>query len=143
MTEYILLIEDNDDDLTLMRRVLSRATGISDVQICTRLADALTFLAEHHDAPPALVLLDLRLPDGNGLRVLETVKNDPDLKQIPVVVLTSSDAPEDRRASALGHANIFITKPGNAAEFEALMEALTNFWIGTVIRAPARRSRTE
>lgn len=62
----------------------------------------LTFLADHHDARPALTLPGPRLPDGNGLRVPETVETAADLGQIPVVVLTSSDAPEDRRASALG-----------------------------------------
>jgi chemotaxis family two-component system response regulator Rcp1 len=86
---------------------------------------------EFETAPtPDLVLLDLRMPKKNGLEVLAEVKQDPALRSIPVVVLTSSEAPQDIRNTYDLHANSFITKPVDLMSFTRTMQSLSDYWFG-------------
>lgn len=81
---------------------------------------------------PDIVFLDLNLPRIDGLQVLEQIKQDPDLKTIPVIVLTSSSAVEDVLAAYRRHANCFISKPVNVREFVAMIAVCHQFWFSPV-----------
>ena len=82
---------------------------------------------------PDLILLDLALPGKNGVEVLAEIKGDPKLKRIPVVVLTSSDAPEDVLGSYDLHANAYAKKPVDVDEFVKTIKAIEDFWLSLVI----------
>ena len=81
---------------------------------------------------PDLILLDLNLPRKNGIEVLAEIKEVPDLKRIPVVVLTSSDREEDLLKSYDLHANCYITKPVDMDQFIKVVQAIDNFWVSMV-----------
>ena len=101
--------------------------------------EALEFLrrqGDYADAPvPDIILLDLNLPRKDGREVLEEVKQDPQLKQIPVVVLTTSKAEEDILSSYKLHANCYVTKPVGLDQFIEVIKTLENFWL-TVVKLP-------
>lgn len=135
----LLLVEDNPGDVELAREALR------DLPLALRLSvvhdgvEALAFLrrqGRHTDAPrPALILLDLNLPRRDGLGVLADAKADAALREIPIVVLTSSRAePDVRRAYAL-HANCYVAKPVDLDQYFATVRAVVQFW-GTVALRP-------
>jgi two-component system, chemotaxis family, response regulator Rcp1 len=135
----ILLVEDSDGDAKLTALALQRARVAN---VLDRVADgeeALEFLQQrgrHPDAQrPDLVLLDLNLPRLSGAEVLQQVKTDPQLRRIPVVVLTTSAAEDDVRRAYDAYASGYITKP---VEFPKLIDALASleqFWF-TVVQLP-------
>ncbi len=135
----ILLVEDNpaDVDLTLIAlkhdKLYVRPSVVHDG------VEALAFLrreGSYADAPrPDLVLLDLNLPKKNGREVLMEIKNDPALRQIPVVVLTSSDAERDIVESYQLHANCYVRKPVDFEQFTSLVREIKSFWF-TVVKLP-------
>ncbi len=87
----------------------------------------------YRDAPrPDLILLDLNLPRKDGREVLEELKEDPQLKQIPVVVLTTSRAEQDVLRSYALHANCYITKPVDFAQFMEVVKSIEHFWLAVV-----------
>lgn len=118
----VLLAEDNDDHALLIQMALERATRIPvDVHRARNGDEAVTMAFE---VVPDLILLDLKMPGRSGHEVLEAVKADPDLRKIPVAVLTSSDRDEDMaRSYGLG-GNHFITKPENPLELETKLRSL-------------------
>lgn len=130
----ILHVEDSPADARLLRE------GLSD-EVADRLyqvrdgATALMFLRQrppYEDAPrPDLVVLDLNLPKQSGIDVLESIKTDDDLKTIPVVVLTGSDAPDDIEAAYRRHANAYLVKPMDIDEYESIATQVEGFWIHT------------
>jgi chemotaxis family two-component system response regulator Rcp1 len=134
-TEPVILhVEDSPADARLLEEgfsddVRSHLHWVSDG------GEALKFLkreSPHGDAPrPDLVVLDLNLPNRSGLEVLESIKTDDDLKVIPVVVLTSSDSPDDIEAAYRRHANAYLVKPMGIDECESLAERLEAFWLHT------------
>ena len=103
-------------------------------------AEALAFLRQsgnYADAPrPDLILLDLNLPKKDGREVLEEIKEDPELKRIPVVVLTTSQAEQDILKVYDLHANCYITKPVDLDQFMKVVKSIEDFWL-TVVRLPA------
>src|SRR2546426_7364714 len=111
----ILLVEDNPGDVRLTREVLKDGKLRNNLFVCGDGEEALDFLrrrGKHADAVrPDLVLLDLNLPRKSGREVLAEVKEDQDLKSIPIVVLTTSAAEQDILQSYNLHANCYITKP--------------------------------
>ena len=102
---------------------------------------ALAFLHREGDYAgvprPDLVLLDLNLPKKDGRAVLAGVKDDPDLKRIPVVVLTTSKAERDILASYELHANCYVTKPLDLGQFIAVVKSIKNFWL-SIAKLPPR-----
>jgi chemotaxis family two-component system response regulator Rcp1 len=136
----ILLVEDSLADIELTRLGL-REGKIADNLSVTRDGDeAMTFLRRegcYADAPrPDLILLDLNLPGKDGREVLAEIKADTDLKNIPVVILTTSHAEEDvLRAYGL-HANAYMTKPVDFQQFLKVVEAVEGFWL-TVVKLPS------
>ncbi|HEX2896715.1 MAG TPA: response regulator, partial [candidate division Zixibacteria bacterium] len=111
----ILLVEDNPADIRLAKEALKDGKVTNNLSIVTDGQEALNFLRQtgrYSDSPvPELILLDLNLPKKSGLEVLQSIKADPSLKRIPVVVLTTSKAEEDIVKSYNLNANCFITKP--------------------------------
>jgi CheY-like chemotaxis protein len=133
----ILLVEDNADHAELVRRVLDD-NGIGNVM--DHVSDgeaALDYLfrrgqfAGQSDRPqPHLILLDLRLPRIDGLEVLDEVKSDDELRQIPVVVLTTSEAGPDIARAYSCHANSYLVKPVDFAKFNRMIRDLGFYWLG-------------
>lgn len=132
----ILMVEDNAADARLAEEALK------DSKIYNRLfrawdgVEAMDFLRRHGqfaDAPrPDIVFLDLNLPRKDGREVLAEMKQDPDLKRIPVVILTTSDAEQDILKSYELHANCYITKPVDLDKFTHLVRVIEDFWLSIV-----------
>jgi CheY-like chemotaxis protein len=129
----ILLVEDNPGDVRLTREAFSEIDLDEELHVVNDGEAALQFVhrrGEYADAPgPDLVLLDLNLPKVDGMEVLEEIKGDPDLRHIPVVVLTGSEAREDIAESYDRHTNAYLTKPIDPEEFVDLVGSFENFWL--------------
>jgi two-component system, chemotaxis family, response regulator Rcp1 len=136
---YILLVEDNPGDVRLIREALKQCPQRLSIDVASSGEDALTILRQeglYSETPrPRIILLDLNLPGISGLEVLEYLENDPILKNIPVVVLTSSNAESDIVAAYSRHANCYTTKPTNFEDFELLMKRFGEYWL-TVVALP-------
>ena len=132
----ILLVEDNAADVRLTREALRGAKLVNRLTVASDGVEALALLrrlGRYADVPrPELILLDLNLPKKNGLAVLAEIKADPDLRRIPVVVITSSDAEEDILRSYDLHANCYVVKPIELAQFVKVVNAIENFWLALV-----------
>ncbi len=135
----ILLVEDNPAEVDLARETLELAKIHNNLHVAMDGVDAMRFLRqedEFADKPrPDLVLLDLNLPRKDGREVLQDIKGDPELRSIPVVVLTSSTAERDVvKTYSLG-ANCYITKPVDLEQFSAVVKSIEDFWF-VVVRLP-------
>ncbi|MFQ5650072.1 MAG: response regulator [bacterium] len=132
----ILLVEDNQGDVRLTREAFKEGHVPSRLNVVGDGIEAITYLRQ--DAPfgsatrPDLILLDLNLPRRNGREVLEIIKNDEDLRRIPVVILTTSKAEQDIINSYDLHANCYITKPVDLEQFMRVVRMLQDFWFTTV-----------
>jgi CheY-like chemotaxis protein len=132
----LLLVEDSDDDVFLMKRAFDRANLRCSVQLANDGDKAIEYLAGHgvyadrQAFPvPALVLLDIKLPRCNGLEVLEWVRSQPEFMCLPVVMLTNSNEPEDvERAYRLG-ANSYLVKPIYYEQLEHTLPRLLEYWL--------------
>ena len=138
----ILLVEDSPSDVRLTRDALADAKVLNDLHVVTDGAQALAFLrreGEFAGAPrPDLLLLDLNLPKVNGLEVLEQIKADPELRRIPVAVLTTSDEDRDVLAAYDRHVNCYLNKPIDFAEFTRVVQSIEDFFLTIVRLAPER-----
>jgi len=136
----ILLVEDNPGDARLTREAFSQGTVRANMHHARDGEQAIAFLRRqggYQDAPtPDLVILDLNLPRRSGREVLEDIKTDPGLRQIPVIVLTSSQAQEDVLHSYRLHANCFITKPGDLETLIHVAHSIEEFWF-KLVRLPS------
>jgi CheY-like chemotaxis protein len=130
----VLLVEDNEWDARVTREALERAKTPIAVRTVGDGIEALQFLRRqgpYADAPrPHLILLDLNLPGMNGREILAAVKADPDLRRIPVVVLSTSAADADVRAAYDLHANSYLRKPFVDSAYPEIVERLEGFWFG-------------
>ena len=137
----ILMVEDNPGDVELAREALETGKLHNRLHVVDDGVKAMAFLRRqdpYGDAPrPDLVLLDLNLPRKDGREVLAEVKADDDLKRIPVVVLTISQAESDVLKSYNLHANAYVAKPLNLTAFLQVVQAIQNFWLSIVILPPA------
>jgi CheY-like chemotaxis protein len=138
----ILLVEDDAGDALLTRRALENSKISNSVRVVTDGVAALAYLRRQppHTGTvrPDLILLDLNLPKKDGREVLAEVKADPKLRQIPVVVLTTSSAELDIARSYDLHANAYVTKPVDLAKFMQVIQAIDDFFV-TIVRLPPRR----
>ncbi len=136
----ILLVEDSPADVRLTREALKEAKVLNALHIVKDGAAALSFLrreGRYADSPrPNLILLDLNLPRKDGREVLAEIKQDEDLKRIPVVVLTTSRAEEDIVRSYNLHANAYVSKPVDLAQFLHVIRSLEEFWLAVVTLPP-------
>ena len=132
----ILLVEDNPADADLVQRKMKSAKIMNNLHVVHSGTDALRFVRREGpfaDAlKPDLILLDLNLPGIDGREVLGTIKSDPGLRSIPVVILTSSDAEEDIARSYELHANAYVRKPVDLDGYRSIVSAIDNFWFGVV-----------
>lgn len=132
----ILLVEDNEGDIELTREAFEDARFRNNLHIAEDGDVALDYLFKrngYEDAvKPDIILLDLNLPSTDGKEVLETIKADPELRRIPVIVLTSSQADKDIVESYDLHANCYIVKPVNASKFMTVVQNVENFWVDIV-----------
>lgn len=131
----ILLVEDNPDHVLIIREGLKRNNVINDVKVVENGEQALDYLyrtgpyAKADDSPrPGLILLDIKVPKIDGLEVLQRIKQDPSLKAIPVIMLTSSEHEVDVAKSYLNGANSYITKPIEFGDFVDKVKSLKIYW---------------
>jgi two-component system, chemotaxis family, response regulator Rcp1 len=136
----ILLVEDNPADAYLVQEALRESPLALHLTVIENGEHALSCVqrnAPYADAGrPDLILLDLHLPEKNGHEVLRELKSDPTLCVIPVVMLTSSQAPEDMRQSYALRVNAYVVKPLELEPFLGVVKAVLDFW-GTVVQLPS------
>jgi CheY-like chemotaxis protein len=132
----ILLVEDNPGDVRLTRESLYDARIHNNMIVASDGLEAMACLrreGEYSDVTrPDLILLDLNLPRMNGFEVLNAIKEDPDLKRIPVVVLTTSQAEQDIIQSYNQYANAYVTKPVDLEQFVRVLKSIEDFWLEIV-----------
>jgi chemotaxis family two-component system response regulator Rcp1 len=137
----ILMVEDNPGDVRLTVEALKEGKVRNNFHTVADGVEALAFLRQEgrysEAARPDLVLLDLNLPKKNGREVLAEIKEDPELRRIPVVILTVSQAEQDIVKSYNLHANCYITKPVDLDQFLEVVKSIENFWL-TVVMLPPR-----
>ena len=141
---HILLVDDSPSDALIIERAL-REEGIAHrltiLQDGRAALDYLVGLKDPEAAPeldPDLVLLDLNLPGLDGCQVLAAIKNDSELRPIPVVILTTSDRDEDIVQTYAAGANSFIRKPDEYPRYRELVATLRRYWHETALRRPRR-----
>lgn len=135
----ILLVEDNPGDVRLTMELLRESKIHNRISVVNDGIGAMAYLrkeAEFRGAPrPDLILLDLNMPRKDGREVLAEIKQDPDLKRIPVVILTTSSAEQDIVRSYDDHANAYITKPVDLDQFAKVVRSIEEFWF-TIVKLP-------
>jgi CheY-like chemotaxis protein len=136
----VLLVEDSPGDVRLTQEAFREANGAIQLNVTTDGIEAMAFLrkqGDHADAPrPDIILLDLNLPKMDGREVLAQIKNDDNLKTIPTVILTTSDAEADIIKSYQLKANCYLSKPVQLAAFETLVKSINDFWLTKVHLPP-------
>ena len=135
----ILLVEDNLADIRLTKEAIRESKIANNLNIVKDGVDAIDFLknkGKYSNATrPDLILLDLNLPKINGFEVLNKIKQDSDLKRIPVVILTISDNHEDLLRAYDLYANCYVNKPMDITEFYKIVKSIGNFWF-TIVKLP-------
>lgn len=136
----ILLVEDNPADAELAMIGLRDDAGINNIHVVGDAEEAWEFLKQegvHAGAPrPDIVLLDLNLPGLSGGELLRSIKSDDDLRSIPVIVLSTSDADQDIRSAYGAHANAYMVKPVDFQQFRRLLEGFKQYWLSMVCLPP-------
>lgn len=140
----ILLVEDNPADVRLTQEALKEGKVRNHLHVARDGIEAMEFLRRvgkyANAVRPDLILLDLNLPRKDGREVLADIKLDPELKAIPVVVLTTSSAEQDIFKSYKLHANCYITKPVDLDQFVHVVKSIDDFWL-TVVRLPSETTK--
>lgn len=138
----VLLVEDNEDDVELTLEALKDSKVRMEVHVVDDGVSALKFLRqqdEYKDKPrPDMVLLDLNLPIMDGREVLKEIREDDDLTDLPVVVLTTSQSEEDILKMYKLHANCYISKPVDFLKFTEIVKQIEGFWL-QLVKLPQRR----
>ncbi len=136
----ILLVEDNPGDVRLTQEALREGKVINQLTVVPDGIQALEFLRRKgryaNATRPDVILLDLNLPRKDGREVLAEIKEDPDLKRIPVVIITSSKSEEDVLRSYNLHANCYVSKPVDLEQFVTVVKSIEDFWMGIVKLPP-------
>ena len=133
----ILLVEDDDVDAMTVRRAFKELKISNSLIRSVNGEEALKYLKDQSNETPCVILLDLNMPKMNGIEFLKVAKADDELRQIPVVVLTTSKADEDIVKTYNLHANAYITKPVDLNRFVEIMHALEEFWF-TIVKLPPK-----
>lgn len=137
---HILLVEDNEGDIVLTKEALSDAKIKNKVSVAKDGEEAIRFVNAgliEGGLLPDLILLDINLPKVDGKEVLYYLKNNPSLKKIPVVMLTTSSSELDVIDSYNNYANCFITKPVDFNRFSKVVRMIEDFWI-TIVKLPSK-----
>ena len=142
MPVQVLLVEDSPGDVRLTQEAFGAANGLVTMHVASDGIEAMAFLRRegvHANAPrPDLILLDLNLPKMDGREVLVHIKESEDLKTIPTVILTTSDAEADIVKSYELQANCYLSKPVQLEAFESLVRSINDFWL-TKAKLPQQR----
>jgi two-component system, chemotaxis family, response regulator Rcp1 len=137
---HILLVEDNPGDVRLTREALKEAKFRNKVEVVGDGVEALAYLRQEGQYSgamrPHLIMLDLNLPRMDGREVLAAIKKDADLRRIPVVVLSSSEAETDIARAYELHANAYVTKPVDIDHFLQVVKAIEEFWV-EIVKLPS------
>lgn len=140
----ILLVEDNPGDIELTLEAFQDTKIPNHINVVRDGEEALEFLYQRgsyrNAVRPDIILLDLNMPRKGGKEVLAIVKEDETLKDIPIIILTSSEAEQDVIASYKLHANAYIVKPMDFSQFQHAMEILKNFWL-SVVKLPPKQKK--
>jgi chemotaxis family two-component system response regulator Rcp1 len=132
----ILLVEDNEGDVRLTKEVFKDSKVRNNLIVANNGVEALACLRKQgkfaNTVRPDLILLDLNLPVKDGRAVLAEIKEDPDFKRIPVVILTTSKAEEDILRTYNLHANCYVTKPVDLEQFVKVVKSMEDFWLAIV-----------
>jgi CheY-like chemotaxis protein len=132
----ILLVEDNKGDFGLIEEVFEEAKIRNNIHVAEDGEEAVLYLRGEGKSPgsrrPDLILLDLNLPKKDGREVLKELKEDSNLKNIPVIVLTTSTAENDILRAYELHVNAYVTKPIDFNEFMKVVGSIVNFWLEIV-----------
>ena len=140
----VLLVEDSPGDVRLTREAFQDANQAIELHVAQDGVEAMAFLNQeppHGNAPrPDLILLDLNLPRMDGREVLARIKADANLKTIPTIILTTSEAEADIVKSYQLQANAYVTKPVQLDEFEELVRSINDFWLTRVTLPRDRKS---
>lgn len=136
--QHILIVEDSDDDFYATSRAFAKSNLLNPVVRCTTGDQALDYLFRRGEFQPetprpGLILLDLNLPGTDGREVLATLKADPELRMIPVIVLTTSDSERDILQCYKAGANSYVKKPVELAGFVEAIARLKDYWLGVGI----------
>ncbi len=141
----ILLVEDNPGDARLAREALAESKIANEIHHVKDGVEAMAWLRRQppfeRATRPELILLDLNLPRMDGRQVLAAIKSDPDLKRIPVVILTISKDEEDILRSYNLHANCYITKPIDLMQFIKVVRSIEDFWLSIVKLPPKLKEK--
>jgi CheY-like chemotaxis protein len=141
----VLLVEDDPGDVLMTREAFEEHKVRNNLTVVSDGEDALAFVrreGQYRNAPrPDLILLDLNLPRRDGREVLAELKADPELREIPVVVLTTSAADADILASYRLHANAYVTKPVDFERFISVVKQIDEFFV-SLVKLPPRRTRS-
>lgn len=137
----VLIVEDNRADIRLVQEVLKEGKIYIDLNIVENGIEAMAYLRKQDKYKdvnaPDVVLLDLNMPKKNGFEVLEEMKEDENLRRIPVIVMTISKAEEDILKSYNLHANAYIVKPVEFNQFIEAVKSIKDFWL-TIVKLPPR-----
>lgn len=138
----ILLVEDDEGDAILTEKALAKGPIPFNLHVAETGEEAIDWLRHGYDFGghhrPDLILLDLNLPGIQGQEVLEQVKQDPDLRRIPVVILTSSKSESDILTSYESYANTYMVKPGDPTIFEHVANTLGDYWFSVALLPPRK-----
>lgn len=133
---HILLVDDNEGDILLTKEALEEAKIVNRISVAYDGVQALSFLKKEppftHEESPDLILLDINLPRMDGTELLSIIKRDPELRRIPVIMLTTSSSERDILISYDNHANCYITKPVDLERFMDVVRTIEDFWISIV-----------
>lgn len=137
----ILLVEDNPGDVRLTREVLKEGKVLTNLTVARDGVEAMAMLRQEEPytavVRPDLILLDLNLPRKDGREVLIEIRGDPNLRRIPVVVLTTSAAERDVLQAYDLNANCYVTKPVDLDQFLGIVQSIEDFWL-TIVRLPPK-----
>lgn len=130
----LLLVDDNEDDVLMVRSVLSALDARHALDAASSAPEALDYLrgtgkySGKRPPPPDLLLLDINMPGMDGLTMLKELKADPALRKVPVIMLSTSDSPQDIRKCYDSGAASYLTKPGTAEDFKEILGSLLSYW---------------
>lgn len=138
----ILLVEDNEDDIVIIQEAFGESQTLNVINTVSDGEEALTYLRREGRykgfSLPSLVLLDINMPKKNGFEVIEAVKADPQLRSIPIIMLTMSEREEDIKRSYANGACSYIRKPVDLDQFQSVIKLFELYW--TIIsHLPARK----
>jgi len=138
----LLIVEDSNEDFAAMERFLRRSPRVIPIERCTNGEQALAFLFQTGSyvgySHPSMIILDLNLPGTNGWEVLRRIKENPSLKDIPIVIFTTSNNPKDAQECYEYDVKKYIIKPIDYAQLKQNMQMLIDFWFEATATSPER-----